>query len=327
LPNEGKNAERARDFVAEQLARARLLAKEKPEAYLPLVARAIHLLASHFPSTDSEGLYEALAIWRNTAGPNPRANLGRVSLVLGSLGKQLVQRNDWDGAYRAFEEAVSIDRYLTEKSREDSQLSLASNLAKLGTLFADCNRLEEARIVLADALTNYQEIVAEHPEPFLRGLLDTSLKLGDVLAEQGRFDEARATLLPVLSYRPKAVNSPRFYLPPFAEILTRLGRINRQQQRWPESRQALEEALGLFRILISDHSFVHSLGLVEVLIELAQLGFLDGHSTEAQLAAKEATEILSPLAAKNPGRYIRQSELLNTLAKAQADQESSEEVP
>ncbi len=155
-----------------------------------------------------------------------------VSWALLGLGQVLRSRGDLDGAEDAFRRSVSI-RATIGRNSEDHAIALEH----LGTVLRARGDLDAAERAYREALGMLRERTGDHTFDGARMLAN----LGEVLADQHRFDEARALVAQsVKMHERRAAGSLEH-----AEALTVLGHLERNAGRRPEAERAHRRALAI----------------------------------------------------------------------------------
>jgi tetratricopeptide (TPR) repeat protein len=192
---------------------------------------------------------------------------------------------------------------LAKRNRNNDKIMVTLN--NIGALYADLNRMAQARTAYEEALKIYRELTVQNLPTYLPGMAMTLLNLGNLHSDQSHNKEARKAYEEALRiYRELSIQNPDTYLPDVATTLNNLGTLDRTENHPEQARKAYEEALKIRREFAARGSIFY---LSHVATTLNNLGNLhaDQNQTEESLRAyNETIEIYQELAARNPEAHL-----------------------
>jgi protein O-mannosyl-transferase len=287
LDTERKRQEAARWHFEQALALNRHLLQEHPEAQPEQdIAAELNNLGyldrlEDRPQDAQRHYEEALDTYRQVAqlnSNNYEFYVGTVlipdmAMTLNHLGLVEKLENRLDDARTHEEEALKIERRLTQKDPDIYRSYLAATLVNLGNLDMLQNRTDEGRQRYEEALEDYGELSEQNPTAYQSEMVTTINNLGNVDELQNRPDEALRHFTKALDLsRQLADRNPDRYLPDLAAALNNLGRLEASNNRLDDSRGHLEEALRIYRELAHEHSGKYASEITRVEASLATLG-------------------------------------------------------
>jgi tetratricopeptide (TPR) repeat protein len=136
---------------------------------------------------------ECLALFRRLEQANPDAYRPAVARALNNVGVGLEDQGRLTEALAAKDEAVALNRRLTESGGNPAQRpEFAKSLASLGRSLADAGRLDEALAVFEESIAAYRALADAVPAAHRPDLAETLNDLGHRLARAGRTPQAVA---------------------------------------------------------------------------------------------------------------------------------------
>ncbi len=273
----------AREKYEEALKISRELALHDSATYLPDVEETLNNLGNLFSDQNQiqearEKYEEALSISRNLAEENPAAYLPCVASTLNNLGTLLRKENRVEEACTFFHEALGFYRKLVQLNPDTYQPHVAEMLNKLGILNHYQNRVREARENFREALTIYEplarkspgqyaqevestyqeelkisrKLAQQNPATYLPDVAELLIRLGKLLSDQNRMQEAWEAYGEALGNGCKlAQRYPA--MPKVAMMLIDLGILNYDQGRMEEARKAFSCALIIYETLAKEN--------------------------------------------------------------------------
>ncbi len=219
-------------------------------------------------------LQEALDIYGDPSTPDlERSNL---AAGLSNLGAVLYQRQDYEGAERAFLDALAA---LASIEGVDG-LQLGPPTGNLALALSRQGRYAEAEAAARDALELNREARGDE-HPYVAVALNI---LAETLLEQGRYDEARPIYDDVLSRRRALYGDDH---PAVAAALNNLGQLLNRQERWEEAIPYAQEAVDIQRRTQGETHPLLGMGLKN----LGRLYLYQGRYGEAEPYLLEALAI------------------------------------
>ena len=247
-------------------------------------------------------------------------------------GKLLALRFDFDGAGRAYGDAVKLapgsydawfqhgyfhqqqnhypearrgyERALALAREAGDQMNIALTLNNLGILHRNANRMADARTAYEEALGIYRKQAQKNPEVYLPYVAATFNNLGVLHSVENRKADARMAYEEALAIRRTlAQKNPDVYLPDVAMTLNNLGVLHRDENRNADARTAFEGALGIYRNQAQRNPEVY---LPDVATTLNNLGVLysdENRMADARTAYEEARDIYRRFVAVAPAAY------------------------
>jgi len=191
-------------------------------------------------------------------------------------GQMLAVKLDFDGAARAYKEAVgfapnSYDAWFAYSSFHHNQNhfrkaragyekalvlarasgrdeDVARTLYNLGMLHHDEKRMAEARQAFEESLKLYRKLARQKPDVYLPDVALILYDLGNLNRDEKRMKDARAAYEESLKIRRKlADKNPDVFLPDVAETLNNMGELNHAENRMDDAREAYEKSLKIYR--------------------------------------------------------------------------------
>ncbi|WP_176753897.1 tetratricopeptide repeat protein [Nitrosomonas mobilis] len=247
-------------------------------------------------------------------------------------GQLLAVKFDFDGATRAYDEAVAFapssyeawfaysffhqrQNHFKESHwgyKEALSLARASGkkevvaraLNNLGNLHGDEKRMAEARKAYKEALKIRCALAQQNSNVYLPDLAVTLNNLGVLHRDENRMAEARGVFKEALKIqRDLAQQNPDVYLPAVATTLNNLGLLHYAENRMAEARDVFKEALKIQRDLAQQNPDVYLPAVATTLNNLGLLHYAENRMAEARKAYKEALKIYRTFAQVAPAAY------------------------
>jgi tetratricopeptide (TPR) repeat protein/pimeloyl-ACP methyl ester carboxylesterase len=250
-----------RKNLEEVVGLLRQLSAHNGQVYLPDLALALNNLGTlnaqqNRTAEATQNLEEALCIRADFARRIPELYLPDVAMTLNNLGllqshqtlpeSQVEARQDYDKALAIFRQfaASKPDFYSSE---------VAGALNNLGILDEKESKTELAKSDFEEALKIRRQLVLRNPEFYLPDLGSTLINLGGLKAGTGGAEgaeEAEHDWREALTiFRELASTNRVSYLPLVAVAQNNLGLLYATQNRLDFARQALTEALDIYKTL------------------------------------------------------------------------------
>ncbi|MFF5637084.1 tetratricopeptide repeat protein [Streptomyces sp. NPDC012825] len=238
--------------VAEHVVQlSRVMARTRPDAYLPQLAQGLGRLAWALEDSGRQeealaAAEEALAIHRDLVAVHPDAHLMALNASLSTVAALHATMGRPDRALAATEECVRILRGLTRAYPDAHTPHLPVQLHTLGTRLAAVGRTEQALAAVEEALSIRRTLASRDPDAHLPGLASSLIAVTVRREQSARPGEALAAVEEAVAvYRTLAATRPA-HVPDLARALYALSRRLEGLHRWDEALAAVREA---FRLL------------------------------------------------------------------------------
>ena len=153
-------------------------------------------------------------------------------------GNGYYRARQFEEAEGAFREALEIYRRLAKQQPQVYEPYLTTTLNNLGVVLSDLRRFEEAEKAFREALGIRRRLAEQKPQVYEPDLARTLNNLGVVLSYLRRFEEAEG------AYREAQKIYQRHDVPDQrAMLLSNLGRLQMEKERWEEAAETLREAV------------------------------------------------------------------------------------
>ena len=288
----------------------RVLAKDRPDAFLPDLAMSLSNLG--IPLSDlgrrEDALkvsQEAVDIFRALAKDRPDAFLPDLAAGLSNLGSRISELGRREEALKASQEAVGIRRALAKDRPDAFLLDLAACLNNLGRDLSSLGRREDALTASQEAVDIFRALAKDRPDAFLPDLAAGLSNLGSRISELGRREDAlKASQEAVDIRRALAKDRPDAFLPGLAMGLTSHGRNLFILGRYEEALKASQEAVDIYRALAKDRPDAFLPDLAMSVNNIGPMLFNLGRHEEALKASQEAVDIRRALAKERPDAFL-----------------------
>jgi tetratricopeptide (TPR) repeat protein len=227
---------------------ARKLAKDKPKAFRPNLARSLNNLGNRLSDLGRHReavtvTQEAVNIWRAFARDNPQMFKSDLAFSLNSLGVRLNSIGKHEETFTVTQEAVAIRRELTRDNPQRFKPVLALSLSNLGNSYNELGRLEEALTVSQEATGIYRELARDKPQESKPGLAMSLNNLGIRFSTLGRLEEALTVSQEAFDLRRDlARDNPAVFNPDLAGSLNNLGHCFKANGQLDKAHVSYEEA-------------------------------------------------------------------------------------
>jgi len=174
-------------------------------------------------------------------------------------------------------------------------------LFKLGILYYDLRRYDQAETTLTTATTIYRKLAQANPNTYAPTLAATLRKLSDLYSDLHCYDQAETTLTTATTiYRKLAHTNPNTYAPTLAATLRKLGEIYTHLSRNDQAKTTFTEAFALHRELAQIKRDTHNQDLDT---KLADLYWTMSYYGQIESVVTEAVTVSRELVATNPDAY------------------------
>jgi tetratricopeptide (TPR) repeat protein len=191
-------------------------------------------------------LEKALLIRRRLAERGPATHSPTVGATLTALGQLLLDIHDFESARSVYEEALPILRQAAVGDPSAYALDVAKALTGLGKTLWSIGERSAARDAVDEASRACRALLESEPAKASRDTAEALIMLGQILSALGDLPAARRAHEDALAAL-RSVDSPHRGL--IADALTGLSAVLASSDSLLQAREALEEALGIFREL------------------------------------------------------------------------------
>ena len=302
--------EQARAADEEAVSIYRELAQDRPDAFLPELARSLRIQSRSLSALGrrEQALAadeEAVSIYRPLAQDRPDAFLPDLAKVLRIQSVSLTELGRREQALAAAEEAVSIYRPLAQDRPDAFLPDLAISLSNQSVSLTELGRREQALAADEEAVSINRPLAQDRPDAFLPDLAISLTNQSRSLSELGRREQALAAAEEAISiYRPLAQDRPDAFLPELARSLSNQSAFLTELGRREQALAADEEAVSINRPLAQDRPDAYlpdlAMSLNNQSVSLTELG----RREQALAAAEEAVSIYRPLAQDRPDAFL-----------------------
>jgi len=177
----------------------RLLAAQRPDAFMPYLAGSLNnlgLMLSRLGDRERalEVTKEAVQIRRKLVAQRPDTFGPELASSLNNLGMMLSALGDREHALEATKEAVQIRRDLASQRPDAFSYDLATSLHNLAVMLSKLGDREQALDATRGAVEIYRDLATQRPNVFSPELAVSLSNLGQRLSESSRPAEARTTV-------------------------------------------------------------------------------------------------------------------------------------
>jgi tetratricopeptide (TPR) repeat protein len=299
------------------------LAASDPAAYAPDFARALtnlgaDLADAHRPQDALRVTDRAVGVYRQLAAANRVVHEPGLAMGLSNLAGQLRSVGRADDALAAIEEAVEIRQRLAAENRAAYQPALAASLDKYGVMLAGVGRDADALTPIESAAEIRQQLAAGNPAVHEPALAESLTNLAKILSDSGNNSRALTVAKHAVSvYRRLAAGNPAVHEPGLARSLGNIGMIMLGTWRQNRALAPTAESVSIYRRLALADDAAYEAELATALRNFAVVrASARKELPEALAAAREAIQILGPLAEREPVNFT--SLLLETYHLAAA---------
>jgi tetratricopeptide (TPR) repeat protein len=288
----------------------RQLAAERPDSFLPELARSLNNLGNHL--SDLGRREEALAAAREATDVNrrlvaerPAAFLLDLAISLQHLVAHLSDLGQREEALGAAREEFDIYRRLAAERPDTFLPYLALSLSSLGVRLNGLGPREEVLAAAREAIDIERRLAAERPDDFLPILASSLNNLFNSLSAVHLREEALTAAREAVDIRRRlAAERPDTFLSDLAWSLHNLSLSLNDLGRKEEALAAAREVVEVWRRLVTERPAAF---LPDLATSLNNLGnrLCHLHRLEDALdATREATDIRRQLAAEQPDSFL-----------------------
>lgn len=303
----------------------RVLAKDGPDEYLPMLAAGLEIVSARLmalgrPEQAIAATKESVSICRALAKDKPDDFLG-LAFALTNLADDHRRLGYYEEALASSQEALAVlqrakdlYRVFAENNSDAFLPFLATALRNLSSCFTGLGRHEEALAAAKEAVDIDRGLAKERPDAFLKSLSTNLGQLATCLGNLGRHDEASAASgegVDVL--RVLAGSSPDAFLADLATGLSDLSDHFSQLERHKEALAAAQEAVDIDRALAKASPDAFLSHLATGLIVLSTCLSAVGQSRRALELSQEAVEINRTLSGPEPNAFLALAQLSSSL--------------
>ena len=163
---------------------------------------------------------------------------------LNNLGNLYKNNNRMKEAEKAYSEALSGYRILSDKNPDAFLPDVASTLNNLGIFYSANQKMPEAEKAYSEALSIYRQLAAKNPDAFLPDVATTLNNLGIFYSDNQKMPEAEKAYNEALDIRRQlAAKNPDAFLPNVASTLNNLGVFFKDLKNYSKALDHYEEAL------------------------------------------------------------------------------------
>jgi tetratricopeptide (TPR) repeat protein len=313
----------------------RVLAKERPAAFLPDLAKSLTDTAVILRGLDrleaATGLFaEAGNIYGTLIKDRPVEFLAELEYTLTGFGIVASRLGLHEVALKAVLNAVDTCRAMVE---DGSALlpNLAASLNDAGAMLSNLGRHEEAVAASEEAVKIGRQLAEDEPDAFRPDLARNLITLGANLFSLGRGKEAFAATMEATTIFSALVEEHPDG-PFFADLTKSLGNIGRMQSaigRFDDALSTSQQVLENYRALAEDRPDTFRSDLANSLSNVARDLLNVNRCEEALGAAHEAADMYRALAKGRPNAFIPElaqglAALSETLAATERYAEAAE---
>ncbi len=202
-------------------------------------------------------------------------------------------------------EVVAQEARIAAAKDSGSGRTIAIELARLGALYRNTDRREEALAVAEEAVSQYRELATTNPDTVLPDLARSLIQLGNSLSALGRREQALDAIGEAVELvRQLSADRPDAFRPDLAGSLNHHGLVLRDLGRGEQALDATQEAVEILGQLAANRPDAFLPDLASSLNNLGLVLCGLGRREQALDPTQEAAEIVRQLAASRPDPFL-----------------------
>lgn len=302
----------AEAYFEKATAIRKALCEENPERHLPALASSYLSSGKYFaerndPEQAMQYFDKAVAILEQLCDRNPAQFLRDLATCYNNIGNIYSMLGDVAETMAYYNRAIAIRETLSKENPERYLPDLVQSYSNLSIFYGEQNEPEKKKAYLQRTISILETLGEKNPERFLPELAETYFDMSRYYLEyeQDKIPEAEpycskaAALLEQLGE-----DAPEQFLPELAKIVSFLGIIYKNQEKYEQAAAALDRNIAIYEQLCETVSGKFLPSLADSYILRGAFCFDIGIPEEAESYFEDATGIYEQLCEAAPGLFL-----------------------